>query len=86
MRRFRPILLTTLTTFLGLTPMLLESSLQARFLTPMVVSLAFGVLFATIITLILVPALYIILIDLTQQIVGIPNNNPVETVQAGLTE
>ncbi len=86
MRRFRPILLTTLTTFLGLTPMLLESSLQARFLIPMVVSLAFGVLFATIITLILVPALYIILIDLTQQIVRIPNNNPVKTVQADLTE
>ena len=86
MRRFRPILLTTLTTFLGLTPMLLESSLQARFLIPMVVSLAFGVLFATIITLILVPALYIILIDLKQQIVRTPNNNPVEAVQAGLTE
>ena len=64
MRRFRPILLTTLTTFLGLTPMLLETSLQARFLIPMAVSLAFGVLFATVITLILVPSLYMILMDL----------------------
>jgi len=62
-RRFRPILLTTLTTFCGLVPMMLEKSLQARFLIPMAVSLAFGVLFATIITLILVPALYIILED-----------------------
>ncbi|MHC5172619.1 MAG: efflux RND transporter permease subunit, partial [Planctomycetota bacterium] len=60
-RRFRPILLTTLTTFCGLVPMMLEKSLQARFLIPMAVSLAFGVLFATIITLILVPALYMIL-------------------------
>ncbi len=63
MRRFRPILLTTLTTFLGLTPMLLETSLQAQFLVPMVASLAFGVLFATGITLILVPTLYMILVD-----------------------
>jgi len=63
MRRFRPILLTTLTTFCGLTPMLLERSLQARFLVPMAVSLAWGVLFATAITLVLVPVLYLILED-----------------------
>jgi multidrug efflux pump subunit AcrB len=63
-RRFRPILLTTLTTFLGLTPMLMEKSLQARFLIPMAISLSFGVLFATIITLFLVPALYMILEDI----------------------
>lgn len=63
-RRFRPIMLTTLTTFLGLLPMLLERSLQARFLIPMAISLAFGVLFATCITLLLVPALYMILEDL----------------------
>ena len=62
-RRFRPILLTTLTTFFGLTPMILETSLQAQFLIPMAVSLAFGVLFATVITLILVPSLYMILQD-----------------------
>jgi multidrug efflux pump subunit AcrB len=62
-RRFRPILLTTLTTFLGLTPMILETSLQAKFLVPMAVSLGFGIVFATAITLILVPSLYRILED-----------------------
>jgi multidrug efflux pump subunit AcrB len=63
-RRFRPIMLTTLTTFFGLVPMLLEKSLQARFLIPMAISLAFGVAFATMITLILVPSLYMILEDI----------------------
>ncbi len=62
-RRFRPILLTTLTTFFGLMPMILEQSLQARFLIPMAISLGFGVVFATSITLILVPTLYMILED-----------------------
>jgi multidrug efflux pump subunit AcrB len=62
--RFRPILLTSVTTFAGLTPMLLERSLQARFLIPMAVSLAFGVLFATFITLMLVPVSYLILEDI----------------------
>ncbi len=62
--RFRAILLTSLTTFAGLTPMLLEKSLQAQFLIPMAVSLGFGVLFATVITLLLVPCGYIILDDL----------------------
>ncbi len=62
--RFRPILLTSVTTFLGLTPLLLEKSMQARFLIPMAVSLAFGVMFATFITLILVPAGYLVLEDL----------------------
>jgi multidrug efflux pump subunit AcrB len=63
-RRFRPIMLTTLTTFFGLVPILLEKSLQARFLIPMAISLAFGVAFATMITLILVPSLYMILEDI----------------------
>ena len=63
-RRFRAILLTTLTTFAGLTPLLLEKSLQARFMIPMAVSLAFGVVFATFITLVLVPALYMIVEDI----------------------
>jgi multidrug efflux pump subunit AcrB len=62
-RRFRPIMLTTLTTFFGLVPMILEKSLQARFLIPMAVSLAFGIVFATMITLLLVPSLYMILED-----------------------
>ena len=62
--RFRPIVLTSLTTFAGLTPLLLERSVQAQFLVPMAVSLAFGVLFSTVISLILVPATYLILEDL----------------------
>ena len=67
-RRFRPILLTSLTTFFGLFPLLMEKSLQAKFLIPMAISLAFGVLFATIITLIIVPTSYFILEDLKIQI------------------
>jgi multidrug efflux pump subunit AcrB len=58
--RFRPILLTSLTTFVGLSPMIVERSVQAQFLIPMAVSLGFGVLFATFITLILVPCSYMI--------------------------
>ncbi|GMG87776.1 efflux RND transporter permease subunit [Biformimicrobium ophioploci] len=56
--RFRPIILTSVTTFIGLVPIMFERSIQAQFLIPMVVSLAFGVLFATAVTLILVPNLY----------------------------
>jgi multidrug efflux pump subunit AcrB len=62
-RRFRPILLTTLTTFGGLAPMIFETSRQARFMIPMAISLGYGILFATAITLILVPCLYAILDD-----------------------
>jgi multidrug efflux pump subunit AcrB len=61
--RFRPILLTSLTTFAGLTPLMMEKSVQAQFLIPMAISLAWGVLFATAISLVIVPALYIILED-----------------------
>jgi len=60
-RRFRPIVLTSLTTFVSLIPLLLEKSVQAKFLIPMAISLAFGVLFATVITLILVPCLYLLI-------------------------
>ena len=62
--RFRPILLTSLTTFAGLMPMLIETDMQARFLVPMAVSLGFGILFATFITLLLVPSVYMMLEDL----------------------
>jgi multidrug efflux pump subunit AcrB len=62
-RRFRPILLTSLTTFFGLMPMITETSLQARFLIPMAISLGFGVLFATFVTLLLIPALYMLIDD-----------------------
>ena len=63
-RRFRPILLTSITTFVGLLPLLIEKSVQAKFLVPMAISLAFGVLFATLITLILVPTSYMIIEDI----------------------
>jgi multidrug efflux pump subunit AcrB len=83
-RRFRPILLTTLTTFFALVPMLTETSVQARFLVPMAISLAFGVLFGTLITLVLVPALYLILEDLKSLVAWIlgrsarPDSDPAQ--------
>ena len=64
--RFRPIILTSLTTFVGLLPIMMETSVQAQFLIPMVTSLAFGVLFATGVTLVLVPALYLMGEDMTK--------------------
>ncbi len=63
-QRFRPIVLTTLTTFGGLTPMIFETSRQAKMLIPMAISLGFGILFATFITLILVPSVYLVLNDM----------------------
>ena len=62
--RFRAILLTSLTTFFGLTPLIFEKSTQAQFLIPMAVSLGFGIMFATLITLILIPCNYLILEDI----------------------
>jgi len=62
-QRFRPIILTTLTTFGGLMPMILETSRQARILIPMAISIGFGILFATLITLILIPSLYLVIND-----------------------
>jgi multidrug efflux pump subunit AcrB len=62
-RRFRPILLTTLTTFGGLAPMVFETSRQAQFITPMAVSLGFGILFTTFVCLLILPACYLILGD-----------------------
>ncbi|MCG6973789.1 MAG: efflux RND transporter permease subunit [Desulfobacterales bacterium] len=67
-QRFRPIILTTLTTFGGLSPMIFETSRQARFLIPMALSLGYGILFATMITLVLVPSLYLIVDDVHQLI------------------
>ncbi len=69
-QRFRPILLTTLTTFGGLTPMIFETSRQARFLIPMALSLGYGILFATLINLVLVPSLYILVTDF-QRVTGL---------------
>ena len=65
-RRFRAILLTSLTTFFGLVPMLMERTSQAQDIIPMAISLAFGIVFATVITLLLVPSLYMILDDLNR--------------------
>ena len=74
-RRFRPILLTSVTTFVGLFPLLIEKSVQAKFLVPMAISLAFGVLFATLITLLLVPTSYIVIEDIKEYFNKIFNKN-----------
>ena len=74
-RRFRPILLTSITTFVGLFPLLIEKSVQAQFLIPMAISLAYGVLFATLITLILVPTSYLIIEDIKDFFGRLSNKN-----------
>ncbi|MEQ8471498.1 MAG: efflux RND transporter permease subunit [Marinoscillum sp.] len=71
-RRFRPIMLTTLTTFGGLTPIILETSRQAYQLIPMAISLGFGIIFATSIILVIVPCLYMIMEDFTQKVADKP--------------
>ena len=68
LRRFRPIILTTLTTFGGLTPIILETSRQAYHLIPMAISLGFGIVFATSIILVLIPCLYMILEDVVRKV------------------
>jgi multidrug efflux pump subunit AcrB len=78
--RFRPILLTSLTTFAGLTPLILEKSTQAQFLIPMAVSLGFGILFATLLTLILVPAFYLIVEDFKNLFAWLANGFKVKTI------
>jgi multidrug efflux pump subunit AcrB len=74
--RFRPILLTSMTTVAGLLPMLLEPSIQAKFLIPTAVSLAFGVVFSTFITLLLVPSAYLILEDLKRAVAWMTRSEP----------
>jgi multidrug efflux pump subunit AcrB len=74
-QRFRPIILTTLTTFGGLAPMIFETSRQARFLIPMAISLGYGVLFATVITLLLVPSFYMIIEDVRALVRSKRNTN-----------
>ena len=63
-QRFRAIVLTSLTTAAGLMPIMTETSTQAQFVIPMAISIAFGIVFATVITLFLIPCLYVILDDL----------------------
>jgi len=66
MQRFRPVFLTTVTTFCGLAPMIFETSIQAQMMIPMAISLGFGILFATLITLLLVPCLYLVVEDVSR--------------------
>ncbi len=83
-RRFRPIVLTSLTTFFGLMPMILETSVQAKFLIPMAISLGFGILFGTGIILLLIPALYLILEDV-RQLIGLKDSyaEPLPEIDSG---
>ncbi len=74
-QRFRPVILTTLTTFGGLSPMIFETSRQARFLIPMALSLGFGIVFATLITLVIVPSLYMV-IDDVERLLGKASPTP----------
>jgi len=83
MRRFRPILLTTMTTFGGLAPMIFETTRQAKFLIPMAVSLGYGIVFATLVVLFLIPCLYMILEDL-RRLAGIAPDEP-EAPEGGQT-
>ncbi len=85
MNRFRPIVLTSLTTFFGLAPMIFETALQARFLIPMAVSLGFGILFGTAVILILVPCVYLIVETLLRkgQPVLTDPSTPAEHPEAG---
>jgi multidrug efflux pump subunit AcrB len=92
--RFRPIVLTSVTTFIGLAPLLADSNWATAFVIPMAISLAFGVMFATVITLFLVPALYMILEDFNEGLewfaewryrrlgVGVPPPAPEEQIEA----
>ena len=70
--RLRAILLTTLTTVAGLTPIMFETSMQAKFLIPLAITLTFGLLFATVLTLVIVPSLNLIYMDLTTRHAGSP--------------
>jgi hydrophobic/amphiphilic exporter-1 (mainly G- bacteria), HAE1 family len=76
-RRFRPVLLTSVTTVAGLTPILMETSLQAQFLIPMATSLSFGIMMSTVLVLILVPSFYCIL-DILFKIGPRPEGSPTE--------
>lgn len=77
-RRFRPIMLTTISTFGGLAPMIFETSRQAKFLIPMAISLGYGILFATAITLLLVPCLYLMIDDIRRLLGTSPGHEPGE--------
>ena len=84
--RFRPIVLTSLTTAAGLMPIMLETSFQAQFVIPMAISLSFGILFATVITLFLIPSLYLLQQDLGHGLVDLKNlllgRDPVQVAES----
>ena len=84
-RRFRAILLTSVTTFIGVLPIIMETSLQAQIVIPMAVSLAFGVLFATVITLILIPCQYVALEDTKRMIRKWRGKHPIVDGQPATT-
>lgn len=83
--RFRPVMLTSLTTFIGLMPLLFEKSTQAQFLIPMAVSLGFGIMFATFITLILVPVNYMVLEKIAEWF-GSDDEKPIELSEENLAK
>jgi len=85
-RRLRPIMLTSLTTILGLAPLMLERSFQARFLIPMAISISFGLAFATVLTLVVVPSLYLIAEDLRRAAHWLWFGRSLETAVAGGTD
>ncbi|WBQ14207.1 efflux RND transporter permease subunit [Hyphomonadaceae bacterium BL14] len=82
-QRFRPILLTTVTTFLGILPMMAERSTQAQFLKPMVVAIGFGVVFALFLTLFFVPALYAMGVDIKRGVTGLWRGERIPGIGAG---
>ena len=67
-QRFRAISLTSLTTAIGLMPIMLETSTQAQFVIPMAISISFGIIFATVITLFLIPCLYVLQDDFIRKV------------------
>jgi multidrug efflux pump subunit AcrB len=77
-RRFRPVILTSLTTFFGLAPMILETSPQAKFLVPMAISLGFGILFTTVIVLGVVPCFYLVADDVRKLFTKVWGKEPAE--------
>jgi multidrug efflux pump subunit AcrB len=79
-------LLTSVTTIAGLFPLLLERSFQAQFLIPMAVSICFGLLIATVLTLLYVPALYLIVADVTNVFVGRRTENRRRNAERGMTK
>jgi len=84
--RFRAIFLTELTTFVGLVPMMFERAMFARFMIPLAISLAFGVVFASVITLVIVPCAYLILEDLQLLASGTKRRRAAERIEAARAE